>query len=82
MKAISTQKSNPKLRMLTIHLILQMTLLKTKMKNRSKKPLKGKRMREDVAEGGGTTSSKPTEYTGEKAAETKIPKPGKATGIW
>ena len=35
---------------------------------------KGQEKAQNVAEGGGATSSKPTEYTGKKAAETKISK--------
>ena len=35
-------------------------------------------MAKNVAEGESATSSKPTEHTGKKAAETKIPKPEKS----
>ena len=36
---------------------------------------KGKEKAQNVPEGGGATSSKATEYTEKKSAETKIPKP-------
>ena len=38
---------------------------------------KGQEKAQNVPEGGGATSSKATEYTGKKPAETKIPKPEK-----
>ena len=56
-----------------------MTHLRMKLKNQSKKPLKGKRRQTNYkfAEGESAISPKPTEYTGNKATETKIPKPEK-----
>ena len=39
---------------------------------------KGQEKAQNVAAGGSATSSKPTEYTGKKAAETKITKPEKS----
>ena len=52
-----------------------MKRLRMKLKNQSKKPLKGKRRHKMyVPEGGGATSSKASEYTEKKSAETKIPK--------
>ena len=42
---------------------------------------KGQEKTQNVAEGGGATSSNPIKYTEKKAAETNIPKPEKATEI-
>ena len=53
--------------------MLQMTRLRMKLKNQSKKPLKGKR-RQKCCRGRRCNFLKPTEYTGKKAAETEIPK--------
>ena len=48
-----------------------MTRLRMKLKNQSKKALKGK-IRQNFAEGGGATSSKPQSSLEKKSTETKF----------
>ena len=54
-----------------------MTRLRMKLKNQSKKHLKGKRMQKMLPREEVQLLQKPTEYTGRKAAEATIPKSGK-----
>ena len=54
-----------------------MTRLKMKLKNQSRKPLKGKRRQKMLPRKEVQLLQKPTEYTGRKTAETTIPKSGK-----